>query len=363
MSWCPMQMPSIERSHVSAPDRAACRELIRKGSKSFFAASMLLPGRVREPALALYAFCRVADDLVDLGQGAEPIPQLRERLAQVYAGSPSAHPADRAYAEVVHRYAIPRLLPEALLEGFQWDAEGRRYESVTQLLSYAARVAGSVGAMMACLMGTRQTAVVARACDLGVAMQLTNIARDVGEDARAGRLYLPLSWLREAQIDPDRWLKQPDSSPQIGAVVSRLLDLADSLYEQASAGIAKLPRDCRRGIWAARFLYAEIGHELRRAGLDSVSRRTVVPLARKATLLARAFIAAEGPDISGDHPGLEETRFLVRAVVATPEPASVAGAGRDSLDDRVAKLVDLFERLERRDRLVESPSAGPAIPP
>lgn len=352
-----MQMPSIEHPSVSLPDRAACRQLIRKGSKSFFAASMLLPARVREPALGLYAFCRVADDLVDLGHGIEPLPQLRERLAQVYSGAPSACVPDRAYADVVHRYAIPRALPEALLEGFQWDAEGRRYEGVTHLLSYAARVAGSVGAMMACLMGTRDAAVVGRACDLGVAMQLTNIARDVGEDARAGRIYLPLSWLREVHIDPDRWLEQPDSSPELKAVVSRLLDLADSLYEQASAGIARLPRDCRRGIWAARFLYAEIGHELRRAGLDSVSTRTVVPLTRKATLLARAFIAAEGPDASADHPGLEETRFLVRAVAATPWVAHVATANRPSLDDRVAKLVDLFERLERRDRLLKSPNA------
>jgi phytoene synthase len=193
-------------------------------------------------------------------------------------------------------------------------------------------------------------------------MQLTNIARDVGEDARAGRIYLPLSWLREVHIDPDRWLRRPEASPELKSVVWRLLDLADSLYEQASAGIARLPRDCRRGIWAARFLYAEIGHELRRTGLDSVSRRTVVPLARKATLLARAFMAAEGPDASTDHPGLEETRFLVQAVAATPSVARVAAANRVGLDDRVAQLVDLFERLERRDRLLQSPDVESRSP-
>ncbi len=99
---------------------------------------------------------------------------------------------------------MPRELPEALLEGFEWDLVGRRYETLEELQAYAARVAGSVGAMMAVLMGARSAAVLARACDLGVAMQLTNIARDVGEDARQGRLYLPLAWLREAGIDPER---------------------------------------------------------------------------------------------------------------------------------------------------------------
>ena len=98
---------------------------------------------------------------------------------------------------------IPRALPEALLEGFAWDAAGRRYETLDEVEHYAARVAGCVGAMMTLVMGRRDPAILARACDLGVAMQLTNICRDVGEDARAGRLYLPLAWLRDNGIDPD----------------------------------------------------------------------------------------------------------------------------------------------------------------
>ena len=91
--------------------------------------------------------------------------------------------------------------------------EVRRYETLQDLDAYAARVAGSVGAMMTLVMGQRAPEIVARACDLGVAMQLTNIARDVGEDARAGRLYLPLQWLREAGIDPDAWLAKPVFTP------------------------------------------------------------------------------------------------------------------------------------------------------
>ncbi len=101
---------------------------------------------------------------------------------------------------------MPRALPEALLEGLAWDAQARRYATLSDLYDYSARVAAAVGAMMCVLMGVRDADALARACDLGVAMQLTNIARDVGEDARERRLYLPLDWLAEAGIDPDAFL-------------------------------------------------------------------------------------------------------------------------------------------------------------
>ncbi len=331
-------------------DHAACRALIREGSKSFFAASLLLPAAVREPALALYAFCRVADDLVDRAGAADPLTLLEARLDLAYRGSPAPQAADRAFAQVVATYAIPRALPQALLEGFRWDADGRCYEDLPALKQYAARVAGSVGAMMACIMQTRSEAVVARACDLGVAMQLTNIARDVGEDARAGRLYLPLQWLTDAGIDPRLWLRRPRFSPALAGVIERVLAAADELYERATTGIAGLPRECRRGIYAARFLYAEIGNELRRQGHDSVARRAVVPLTRKAVVLARAMRAAEAGQEAEAPAALEETRFLVDAVAAEPHAGAVPGTRAENLEAKVAWLVDLFERLERRDR-------------
>ena len=129
---------------------------------------------------------------------------------------------------------------EALLDGLQWDVEERTFETLSDIYAYAARVAGAVGAMMAALMGARSSDLVARACDLGVAMQLTNIARDVGEDARVGRLYLPRAWLREAGVDPEDWLAAPSFRPEIATVVARLLRQADFLYARADAGIAKL---------------------------------------------------------------------------------------------------------------------------
>ena len=238
---------------MPAYDLQACRKLMRGGSKSFFAASLLLPARVCAPASALYAFCRLADDAIDLGQDpAAEMAGLRRRLDAIYDGRPGPQDADRALAHVVHRFAIPRLLLDALLEGFLWDADGRRYETLDDVQDYAARVAGTVGAMMALVMGVHTPRALARACELGIAMQLTNIARDVGEDARNGRLYLPRAWLREAGIDPDAWLRAPRFDAAMAGVVERLLQSADALYRRAEHGVAELPRDCRSAILAAR---------------------------------------------------------------------------------------------------------------
>jgi phytoene synthase len=333
-----------------AADMIACRALLKNGSRTFHAASKVLPRKVADPAIALYAFCRLADDAVDLGADrAAAVARLRLRLDRAYRHQPMPHPADRAFAAVVAQFAIPRELPEALLEGLQWDAQSRRYETLDDLIAYAARVAGSVGAMMTLVMGARAPEVVARACDLGVAMQLTNIARDVGEDARAGRLYLPLQWLRDAGIDPDAFLARPVFSPDIAALVQRLLDAADTLYANGSAGIADLPLSCRPGIHAARALYAEIGREVERAGLDSIAQRAVVSTRQKLAVLAQTMVVA--PTLADrHHAALDQTRFLIDAVAAMPvrERARVRSK---PVEDRVVWVLDLFTRLEHRDQL------------
>lgn len=359
-------MPSrwAETEFASAADLAACREALRAGSRTFHAASLLLPSSVREPAIALYAFCRAADDAIDLPDGSmAALAAMRERLDRIYAGRPLPQPVDRALADVVRRFAIPRELPEALFEGFEWDARGHRYASLADLQGYAARVAGTVGAMMALLMGVRDPEALARACDLGVAMQLSNIARDVGEDARAGRLYLPLDWLREVGIDPDAWLARPEYSPRLASVVQRLLQVADQLYRRASGGIAHLPPGCRPGIQAARFLYAEIGREVERRGLDSVGHRAVVPMPRKLGLLGRALVAAVLQAPGAPAPPLEAVRFLVEAVAATPYrlPAAWQAQGAAAIPwwnlvDRWLRVFEMFERLEKLDRRA---GAGP----
>ena len=335
-------------------DIKACRRLLKGGSKTFFAASLVLPAQVANAATALYAFCRVADDAVDLEGGRiATVERLRARLEKIYAGQPADTPVDRAFADVVSRFAIPIALPEALLDGLSWDASGKRYETIEELYAYAARVAGTVGAMMSLLMGKRDPDVVARACDLGIAMQLTNIARDVGEDARAGRLYLPLQWMRDAGIDPQAWLDAPQFDPRIAVVVKRLLADADRFYARAAESIAYLPFSCRPGIHAARVIYAEIGREVARNGFDSVSRRAVVPSSRKLQLLAGAVRATAGTSVPLRAFRQDETMFLVSAV-ATRVQQQPLSPPRRKFVDRAVWTLELFERLERRDQLLRS---------
>jgi len=343
-----------------ASDIAACRDLLRGGSRTFFAASLLLPRWVSDPAIALYAFCRLADDAVDLEGGRlDAVERLKDRLARAYMGQPLASPADRAFADVVGRFTIPRALPEALLEGLAWDAQGRRYARLDDLLDYCVRVAGTVGAMMSLLMRRRDPVVVARACDLGIAMQLTNIARDVGEDARAGRLYLPTRWMEEAGLDPDAWLASPHFDGRIGAIVGRLLAVADTFYRRSIPGIGALPLSCRPGIHAARLIYAEIGREIERRDLDSVSRRAVVPASRKMRLMADAFVRSSGAHGSiGDHVE-PAARSLLEAVGALSSPVTAVSKPRSrSTVESVVWVLDLFERLERRDQLLRGGNAS-----
>lgn len=340
-------------------DLAACEELMRGGSKSFFAAAKVLPRRVRAPATALYAFCRLADDTIDIhsalyGGPAGAMAHLRDRLQRIYAGTPMAVDADRALAVVVARFDIPQSLLQSLLEGFQWDMQERRYETLTDLQDYAARVAGTVGAMMSIIMGTRDPQALARACELGVAMQLTNIARDVGEDARLGRLYLPRNWMTEAGLDPDAWLRSPVFSNALAGVVARLLRAADELYERAGQGLRALPRDCRPAIQAAKLVYAEIGREVERAGFDSVNSRAVVSLNRKLALMARATTVAlrvpRGTTGSQLVP-LPAIAHLVEASVGLAVQSPPApGVPRRTLDERVNWTISLFERIESRQR-------------
>ncbi|MCU0838992.1 MAG: phytoene/squalene synthase family protein [Rhodospirillales bacterium] len=347
---------SLDRTAAAAADLAACEALLADGSRTFFLASRMLPQRVRAPAAALYAFCRIADDEVDIHGGRlSALARLRERLDRAYAGRPLDTPLDRALAAVVSEFVLPRALPDALIEGLEWDAQRRRYEDLSDLHGYAARVAGSVGAMMAWLMGVRDPAVVACACDLGAAMQFSNIARDVGEDARAGRLYLPQRWLREAGIDGEAWLAAPAPSEALGWVTQRLLRVADHLYRRADAGIAHLPPTCRPGIYAARLMYAEIGAEVTRLGGDALTQRAVVAHWRKAALLLRALGLTLVPPATLPGPALAEAGFLVDAIgtaafaMRRSAPPSSAWPGWN-FAERLIRVIELFENLERRER-------------
>lgn len=334
------------RSHtklLSEQDRALCDEAIFSGSKSFDAASRLLPRDVRVASRALYAFCRASDDLVDEGQlGRASITQLRNRLNTIYQGGPIAMPCDRAFAAVVHCYGIPRDLPDALIEGFDWDEDGREYQTIDELMEYAARVASTVGVMMALIMGCSDSHGFARAADLGLGMQLTNIARDVGEDARRGRVYLPLDWLRDAGVSRDDLIAGTADAHAVGRVTARLLSYADPYYRLALTGLGALPMGCRPAIKSAALIYRDIGREIAANDFDSLTQRAHTSTMRKLVLIARATstpMQTARVDASAPHASV---RFLVdaarRAQAASVPPAETG----------LARLLELMMTAEQR---------------
>ncbi len=326
-------------------DMQACTEAIRHGSLSFHAASRLLPGPVRDPALALYAFCRLADDAVDLQAHKDAaVLSLQDRLDRVYQGRPRNASPDRAFAAVVEQFEMPRALPEALLEGLAWDAKGRRYASLSELFDYSARVAAAVGAMMCVLMRVRDPDALARACDLGVAMQLTNIARDVGEDALERRLYLPTDWLEEAGMDAETFLDSPKATKPIRQMTRRLVMESTRLYHRSEAGIAALPVACRPAIYAARHIYAGIGREVQQAGYDAISSRARTSKVQKigwlmlsATRAATTVVMPRSAVLYARP--LDEVAFLVSAA-----------AERHHVRNRRESLLTALSQLAATDR-------------
>lgn len=332
---------------IDPKDLAHCRDVIRTGSLSFHAASKLLPASVRDPALALYAFCRLADDEVDEGNNkTRAVLDLRNRLDLAYSGMPCDAPEDRAFAAIVAEFDMPRALPEALLEGLAWDAMERRYATLSEVRDYSARVASAVGAMMCVLMRVRNRDALARACDLGVAMQLTNIARDVGEDARASRIYLPTDWLDDAGISVEDFFANPQASPDIRRIVRHLLAEAHRLYIRSEAGIGALPLQARTGIFAARYIYDGISAAVRRNAYDSVSMRARTTKTTKIARIGLAAVRTVGTVILPKSPviyarPLDEVKFLVDAAsYVSPELPS----------SRAAAFVDIMATLKARDQ-------------
>lgn len=272
------------------------RQSIAHGSKSFAMASKFLPPGMHEDCVMLYAWCRHADDVID-GQEAgfavavtqDPasrLADLRDLTHRALAGQPSA-PVYAGLARVVAARGIPHRHVDELLDGFAMDVDGRVYRDMNDLLDYCYHVAGVVGVMMARIMGVRDEAVLDRASDLGLAFQLTNIARDVIDDARIGRTYLPRDLLAAQGIGP---VDAGDASqrPALHRVALHLLDQAEIYYRSADTGIAALPRRPALAIAAARNIYRQIGVKLRAQGPDAWDGRLSTTRGEKLRLAARA---------------------------------------------------------------------------
>jgi 15-cis-phytoene synthase len=336
-------------------DEKACSAAIRHGSKSFHLASLLLPSPTRQAARALYAFCRHSDDLIDDPRSGMPaLQKLSQRLDLIYTGDPAPFACDRAFARTVRDHAVPKAVVEALLEGFAMDLQGQRYRSLADLKTYATCVAASVGVMMATVMGVRDRDALARAADLGIAMQLTNIARDVGEDARNGRLYLPLDWLNEYGLDADRFLEAPRFTPEVGLIVERLLCEAEHHYRLGHAGIESLPPACRHAIRTAALVYEAIGTQIARNGFDSVTQRARTGVLHKTRLLLRGRNEDQRWSttraLDRKVPPDPAAAMLVEAVARTSLAIPAQPPAASSQESHVGRVTEILLQLHARTR-------------
>ena len=279
---------------------------IKKGSKSFALASRVLPPALRDDASMLYAWCRYCDDVIDgqemghgqiedykTGQG-ERLEMLREKTARALSGEPMEDPVFEGLARVVKTHEINHRHPFDLLKGFEMDAEDRVYKSVDDILDYAYHVAGVVGVMMANIMGVRDDATLDRASDLGLAFQLTNIARDVIDDAQADRVFVPQDLLsKHGAPNAAQELAQRDNWPSAYKAACEQLDIAEAYYQSAKVGIRELDFRCAWAISAALKVYREIGEVLRSGGPEAWQGRVGAGKGRKLALA----IGAAGPAI------------------------------------------------------------------
>lgn len=274
-----------------------CREAIRLGSKSFAGAARLLPRDTRHSVYMLYAWCRHCDDridLQDLGRGRPSdasqaegrLAELEEETRRTLAGGTPSLPVFVGLQRVVRKHGIPHAVPLELLRGFAMDVEGRLYRSLEDTLEYCYHVAGVVGVMMAHVMDAADPEALDRASDLGIALQMTNIARDVLDDASAGRVYLPQEWLTEAGI-PQDGIGRREHRDALADVVRRFLEEADRYYASASCGLRHLDPRCAWAVAVARDVYREIGRVVLERGAAAWDRRAIVPKRRKLELAVR----------------------------------------------------------------------------
>jgi phytoene synthase len=276
---------------------------IKQGSKSFARAAMLFAPEIRVSVTMLYAWCRYCDDVIDgqtLGHGQQAfgIDEKRARLRmlqdetdRICNGQGSDIPAFAALARVVQRHGIDRRHLFDLLEGFGLDAEEARFRTLDDTLHYCYHVAGVVGVMMAQIMGAKDPDVIHRAADLGIAFQLTNIARDVVEDMQVGRCYLPEQWLARRGI-PREDMHLPQHHAALHALACELVELAEQYYASARIGMAQLPWRCAWAIASALLIYRDIGLRVRAAQPAEWVGRMQVPASSKLAHVCRGCFVA-----------------------------------------------------------------------
>lgn len=281
------------------------RDSIARGSKSFAMASRLFDQQVRERAWLLYFWCRACDDIADgqehggtmavVTNAPERLAEMRSKTDAALQGVATGDPAFDGFGVVARECALPPRFAHDLIDGFALDAAEFRPRTTDDLLQYCYHVAGAVGLMMAVVMGVspQDHATLDRACDLGIAFQLANIARDVREDAEAGRCYIPHDWLIDLGISTDE-VMLPLNRPKMEQIGIRLADMAEQYEASARHGTAALPFRSAWAVLAAAGIYGDIAREVARRGEGAWDRRVVTSKAAKLGWVVRAALQTVG---------------------------------------------------------------------
>jgi 15-cis-phytoene synthase len=271
-------------------DYARCAEITRRASSNFYYAFMLLPRERRRALYSVYAFCRFVDDIADddgVKDPAEMLARWRKELNNVFAGKPS-RAISRALSENVRRYNIPRRYFEEVIDGVEMDLTQRRYASFSDLCLYCRRVASAVGLICIEIFGYRSQSTRVYAERLGIAFQLTNIIRDVGEDAARGRIYLPLEDLARFNVSEAEILKSV-YSPRFRPLIEFEAERARQYYREAEEALVDEDRGSMRAAEGMRLIYASLLERIARADYRVFDRRMSLSAPRKLYLVGCAW--------------------------------------------------------------------------
>jgi phytoene synthase len=271
-------------------DYARCASITRRSSSNFYYAFMLLPAERRQALYAVYAFCRFIDDIADddsVGHPAELLARWRQELERVFGGLPS-YPVSRALAHNVRRFAIPRRYFEEIIDGVEMDLERKRYATFDELRLYCYRVASAVGLVCIEIFGYRNPRTREYAENLGIAFQLTNIIRDLSEDAARGRIYLPLEDLARFGVTEDEILRGDDTL-ELRRLLEFEVERARSFYALAEQALAPEDRGAMVSAEAMRSIYRALLERIASKGCGVVGQRHHLSTPRKLYLVGRTW--------------------------------------------------------------------------
>ena len=266
------------------------RQLTKEYSKSFYLSSKLLPKEKRWATYSLYGFCRYVDNIVDNPRNRTPfqlereLDAIKEELTLAFRTGESEHPVINSFARTASLYSIPLNLPLELIEGVRMDVNINRYRSFNELYLFCYRVAGVVGLMMTYILGYYDKSAFYYAEKLGVAMQLTNILRDISEDVLNGKIYIPLDELERFGVS-EKEIIDENFSDNFYRLMSFQIDRARNYYDAANPGINLLEKDSRFSISSASKIYSGILNKIEQNGLSPFFGRVFVPAKKKLGIL------------------------------------------------------------------------------